>query len=550
MEDDRRTRGELIAEIEELEKRVATLEASLESELHQELAGARAERSRLAQMERLLTHATDLICELASDGTLLYVSPNAPQILGAPAEELIGRSVLETGLARNLHPEDRHALSRTMANLMREPTETERVHRLQVRGEWRSLACRSRSLRDAEGGVSAVIIARDVTDREAALDRLRQSEERYRLVIEATHELVVELDAEGRVIFISPSSLELLGVPADEMVGTTPFSLLHPDDVEQLAELFLGRLESREAAGSGTVFRARHRNGTWRWLEGTGINFETAEGEPRVVAVARDVTARVESEIAQRRLLRRVEQARRFESLGMLATGVAHDFNNLLTPILGAASLALMDLPGDSPVRARLERIQRASSEAAALTNQLLEYAGMGGLDTSPVELPAVIAEVEEPLRAAVGEKVELRIEHAADAPRVEADASQLGQLVSQLVDNAVDAIEAAGRTRGSILLRTGSGALDAEAVARLSPGDDCKPGWYAWLEVEDDGDGMDETTRARAFDPFFTTKITGRGLGLSVVLGLVRKHKGALEFETAKGHGTRIRIWLPAASS
>ncbi|MGI9592838.1 MAG: PAS domain S-box protein, partial [Myxococcota bacterium] len=507
MEDDRRTRAELIAEIEELEKRVATLEASLESELHQDPSGARTEGSRLARMQRLLSHATDLICELAADGTLLYVSTNSSEILDAPADELIGRSILETGLVQNLHPEDRDALTRNMADLMREPTETERVHRLQVRGVWRSLACRSRSLRDPDGGVSAVIIARDVTDREAALDQLRQSEERYRRVIDATHELVTELDAEGRVVFISPSCLELLGVPAEEMVGTTPFSLLHPEDVEHLAELFLGRLESEEAAGDGAVFRTRHRDGSWRWLEGTGINFETAEGEPRVVAVARDVTARIEAESAQRRLLRRVEQARRFESLGMLATGVAHDFNNLLTPILGAAGLALMDLPADSPIRARLERIQRASSEAAALTNQLLEYAGMGGLDATPVELPAVIASVEEPLRAAVGEKAELRVERAADAPRIEADATQLGQLVSQLVDNAVDAIEAAGRSRGSVTLRTGAGALDAEAVARLAPGDDCQPGRYAWLEVEDDGDGMDETTRARAFDPFFTTK-------------------------------------------
>jgi PAS domain S-box-containing protein len=428
--------------------------------------------------------------------------------------------------------------------------ESESVLRYRIRGGWRSIAIRSRWHRSPDGGRRAVLFCRDVTDRENALYALRRSDERHQRLIEATHDLIAEVDAEGRVVFVSPSSREVLGLEPEAMVGTTPFSLLHPDDVENLTDMFLGRLSSDREAGTGAVFRVRHADGAWRWLEGRGINFETAEGETHLVAVARDVSERVEAARAQEQLVQRVEQARRFESLGMLATGVAHDFNNLLTPILGTAALALMDLPTDSPVRSRLERIQRASSEAAALTNQLLEYAGMGALDVERVDLPHLLAGLEEPLRGTIGRRAGLSIEHAGDPPLVDADAAQLGQLVLHLASNAVDAVDPGRSEPGSVVLRTGRGTLDEEALVRLSVGEECRPGAYAWLEVEDDGVGMDDSTRARIFDPFFTTKVTGRGLGLSVVLGVVRKHRGAIEFETEKGRGTRIRIWIPEAAS
>jgi two-component system cell cycle sensor histidine kinase/response regulator CckA len=142
-----------------------------------------------------------------------------------------------------------------------------------------------------------------------------------------------------------------------------------------------------------------------------------------------------------------------------------------------------------------------------------------------------------------------LSIEHAGDPPMVDADEAQLGQLVLHLASNAVDAIDArdpGGGDVGSVVLRTGRGTLDEEALERLSVGEECRPGSYAWLEIEDDGVGMDDSTRARIFDPFFTTKVTGRGLGLSVVLGVVRKHRGTVELETQEDRGTRMRIWIP----
>jgi PAS domain S-box-containing protein len=545
VDDDGRSRRELVAELEELRKRLTRLETSHDAELLEELEAAQQDGARL---NRLLSQGTDLICEVGEDGEILYMSSNAETIIGRPASEAIGRSVTDSELLRGVHPEDRGALIAYLGDGLSRVSKTEHLYRVRVDGKWRSIAIRGRSTRGPDGRLSAVIFGRDVTDREEAVKALRDSEARHRLLIEATHDLVAEVDAEGRVVFVSPSCEKVLGLRPEEMIGTTPFSLLHPDDVEHLAELFIGRVHASHAPRSGRTFRIRHRDGSWRWLEGTGINFETAEGATHVVAVTRDVTERIEAERAQERLMQRVAQARRFESLGMLATGMAHDFNNLLTPILGAAGLALMDLPADSPARPRLERIQRTSSEAAALTNQLLEYAGMGGFDAERVNMPTVIAGVEDPLRGAVGRRAALCIEHESEQPLIEADATQLGQLVLHVVSNAVDAIEEAGGDSGSVVLRTGSGLLDDATLARVPIGEDCDPGPYAWLEVEDDGAGMDDATRARIFDPFFTTKLSGRGLGLSVVQGVVRKHRGAIELDSEKGRGTRMRIWFPTA--
>jgi PAS domain S-box-containing protein len=545
VDDDGRSRRELVAELEELRKRLTRLEATDDAELVEALETAQQNGARL---HRLLAHGTDLICELGADGEILYLSPNAQVVIGQPASEAIGRTATDSSLLRGVHPDDRGALVAYLGDGLKRLDDTEQLLRFRVAGEWRCFAIRGRPTRGPDDQPRAVVFARDVTDREKAVEALRESETRHRLLIEATHDLIAEVDAEGRVVFVSPSCQEVLGLRPEGMIGTTPFSLLHPDDVEHLAELFIGRVHASHASGGGRTFRIRHRDGSWRWLEGTGINFETAEGETHVVAVTRDVTERIEAEHAQERLMQRVAQARRFESLGMLATGMAHDFNNLLTPILGAAGLALMDLPADSPARPRLERIQRTSSEAAALTNQLLEYAGMGGFDAERVDLPTVITAVEDPLRGAVGRRAALCIEQESEPPLIEADATQIGQLVLHVVSNAVDAIEEAGGDSGVVALRTGTGLLDDATLLRVPIGEDCSPGRYAWLEVEDDGAGMDDATRARIFDPFFTTKLSGRGLGLSVVQGVVRKHGGAVELDSEKDRGTRMRIWFPTA--
>jgi PAS domain S-box-containing protein len=393
-----------------------------------------------------------------------------------------------------------------------------------------------------------VVISRDVTDREVALRRLRQSEKRYRMLSDATHDLVAELDSEGRVLFVSQSCREVLGYEPSELVGTTPFNLLHTEDVERLAERFLKRVTGSHRPRRDQFFRVRHRDGSWRWLEGGGVNFEAADGGMRVVSVSRDVTERVRAAEERREIEERMQQAQKFESLGVMAGGVAHDFNNLLTPILGDASLALMDLPPDSPLRARLERIQRSAHHAATLTNQLLDYAGAGSLDTESLDLSTLVREAERLLQSAVSKRAALHLDLAPGLPPVEADAALLCQVVLNLVTNASESIEERGEGGGRITVRSGTVEATRKSLSQMLLGEDLPEGGYVYLEVEDDGCGMDAATQTRIFDPFFTTRFTGRGLGLAAVLGIVRKHGGALQIQSEPGRGTRIRVLCPEA--
>jgi PAS domain S-box-containing protein len=544
--DTRRTKAELTAELEALRKQIASLTETEDAELPRALDALRESEARF---RRLTENALDLIGEVDAEGRILFVSPNCETLLGNRAEDVVGLSIRDALISGNVHPDDREPFFEGFVRAGGAGGEAAATYRYRHQdGSWRWLDSKRKTVQTSEGEWRTVVISRDVTEREEAQQRLRQSEERYRMLAEATHDLVAELDAEGRVVFVSPSCEKVLGYKPEEVTGTTPFGLLHPDDVEYLAELFLKRLTARHPPSADHLFRARHRDGSWRWLQGGGVNFRTLEGETHIVSVTRDVTDRLRAAEERRKLEEWVQQAQKLESLGMLAGGVAHDFNNLLTPILGDTSLALMDLPPDSPVRPRLHKIQRAAHQAATLTNQLLDYAGIGSLDTELLDISKLAREMGQLLQSAVSKKAKLGYELADGLPAVEADAAQISQVVMNLITNASAAIEARSDAEGRIAIRSGTVEADRKSLSQLFLGEGLPDGTYVYFEVEDDGCGMSDETRARIFDPFFTTKFTGRGLGLAAVLGIVRKHGGAIEIESEVDRGTRIRVLCPTA--
>jgi two-component system cell cycle sensor histidine kinase/response regulator CckA len=205
------------------------------------------------------------------------------------------------------------------------------------------------------------------------LRALRESEWRYRLITAASRDLVTETDSKGRFVYVNAAAVEVTGRLPEAMIGTSAVSHLHPDDVaEFLATLRRGQ-EKRDVVHV-PAHRIRHEDGSWVWVEATGVSYRTPDGEQRRIGVARDISARIRAEREHQELERRLRQTQKLEGLGVMAGGIAHDFNNLLTPILGDASLALLDLPEDSPLRPALQKIQQAAHRAAALTNQMLTY--------------------------------------------------------------------------------------------------------------------------------------------------------------------------------
>jgi signal transduction histidine kinase/CheY-like chemotaxis protein len=251
--------------------------------------------------------------------------------------------------------------------------------------------------------------------------------------------------------------------------------------------------------------------------------------------------AESEREAMQVRLL----QAQKLESLGVLAGGVAHDFNNLLTVILGNASVALDSVPVDSEAYGATEEVVRASERAAMLTQQMLAYAGKAASNRRPIDLNRHVEEIAALLATAIPKKISLVLDLAPHLPAVEADEGQLQQLTMNLVINAAEACE---DRAGRVCVRTGTEEIGEDAPLSVL-GLAIPRGLYVKLEVEDDGPGMDDDTRARMFDPFFSTKFQGRGLGLATVLGIVSGHDGAILLRTAPGKGSTFTVLFHASS-
>jgi two-component system cell cycle sensor histidine kinase/response regulator CckA len=494
------------------------------------------------RFQGLARNSSDLILELDDTGTIRYASENRMEILGKPAEELIGKSLRSS---QNLHPDDVAGLTQGFGELVNAERRSggRELRLLHADGTWHWFDGRITSYTSREGEWRALVIARDITENRLAQQELRDSEERYRVISETSGELISEVDGEGRLHFSSPGVAQVLGISPDTLLGSRPFVVIHPDDVQRCIDAFVSCLRSGELMRLAP-YRVRAGDGSWHWIETDGIQFRRADGEQRFLAVSRDRTEQMREAQERRALERRVEQTQRLEGLGVMAGGIAHDFNNLLTPILGDAGLALMDLPEDSPARTRIQKIQKAARRAAALTNQMLAYAGKGPLIEEPVDLSGLVREMTQLLETSLSRKARLELDLDENLPAVKGDTAQLTQVVMNLLTNASEAV---GEEGGRIQIRTGRTPPEALAgVYRI--GEELPPGPAVMVEVEDNGCGMNTETRARIFDPFFSTKFTGRGLGLAAALGIVRAHGGAIDIETAPEQGTRFRVLFPAA--
>ncbi len=271
----------------------------------------------------------------------------------------------------------------------------------------------------------------------------------------------------------------------------------------------------------------------------------------KIEMVFRIFAARAEAELERRQaeeekleLERQMQHVQKLESLGILAGGIAHDFNNLLVGILGNAELALEDLPPESPTREIIQQIELAGKRAAELTRQLLAYSGKARIARQPINLSSLISEIEPLLRVSIPKNIQFVLRLADELPAVEGDPGQLQQVVMNLLTNAAEAVSSPG---GVVTLSTGSLRADAELLSRAYLQENREPGSYVFLEVADNGSGMKPETISNIFDPFFTTKFTGRGLGLAMVLGIVRGHQGNILIDSEPGKGTTFRILFPA---
>ncbi len=483
-----------------------------------------------------------MMVEMGPDRRITYASATSESIQGFTPDELIGDDWLE-----RVHPDDLGSLFDFAGQLSDPKQRPKALFRIRHRdGHWVWLdATVVLRYRTDDGEVRSVSFTRDVSESRRAALELRESEERYRRVAEASRDIIAESDQHGNPLYLSPIAADTFGIPVEEQLREDAFARVHPDDREDAAKVFAegmarGRMELRRP------YRVLHSDGSWRWIRGSGMPYQRADGKTAYLTVARDVTEAVEAEIERRQLQLRMQHAQKLESLGVMAAGIAHDFNNVLTPILGEASLAVGELPEDSPARRQAEKVLRAAHRAAALTNQMLAYTGEGPLAIDSVDLGELAEEIADLLANSAPASTVVTCELDDSLPRVEGDASQLSQVVMNLITNASEAVNDAG---GRVAIRTGTVTLDRKTLANTVLGDALEPGRFVYVEVADDGCGIDAATLERIFDPFFTTKFTGRGLGLAAVLGIVRTHGGAIEIDTRRGEGTRFVVYFPPSA-
>ena len=393
-----------------------------------------------------------------------------------------------------------------------------------------------------------------------------------------------EVDLNGRIVRVNDSECRLLGLAEQDILGRTLWDFVVPEERAQVRESLMRTLAGAQPPemlertwmrsdgarivleihsihirdGRGEIagvrsflFNITRRIQAEDALRKTQENLEnrikerTIELELTNEFLRRELEERQRREEEHRKLEEQVQHAQRLESLGVLAGGIAHDFNNLLASIMGYASLAAMDLTEESRPRKSIDQVLTAAKSASDLTQQMLAYSGRGTFVVDLLNVTQLIESVARLLETTISKKASLRLNLGADLPPVQGDASQIRQVVMNLITNASESL---GDNRGVVAVTTGVQWAEAGELPALEPGSILPEGRYVFIEVADTGCGMDAETQARIFDPFFTTKFTGRGLGLAAVLGIIRSHRGSIRVDSQPGAGTTFRVMFPAA--
>jgi len=366
---------------------------------------------------------------------------------------------------------------------------------------------------------------------------LKKERERLAIAVEQSHDAVIITDLEGDIQYVNHAFETISGYSNEEALGRH-ISMLDSDEMGDAFYRDMWGALKKGRAWQGELVN-RHKNGSLYTVEQTTSPILDEDNLiTGYVSLLYDITEK-------KNALKRLEHQQRLESLGVLAGGIAHDFNNLLTVILGNASLAQSQLEPASPVAKMLGSIHEASENAAELCRQMLAYSGKGKFVVQPINLSTLVENMMGLLNISISKNVHLDLNLATDIPSVMADKTQMQQVVMNLVINASEAI---GEKPGTITIHTGHMHASREYLDALMVDEPLPEGAYVYLEVSDSGSGINEEIRSKIFDPFFSTKFTGRGLGMSAVLGIVRGHQGAINIYSEPGRGTTFKLLFPAS--
>ena len=494
----------------------------------------------IALLAAIVSSSDDAIISKSLDGLVTSWNLGAEQIFGYTAAEMLGQPITL------LFPPDRLDEEAQIIARIRRGETVRHFDTIRRRkdGTLIDISATISPIRDETGRIiGASKTARDITEKklnevrtETLIARLNKI---YELVPGLVYQFVLRPDGSSCMPFASEAIRQIFRIAPETVRDDAAIiftTIIHPEDLPGLKESI--RISAQTMQPWNQEFRVRYADGTVAWLRGDSVPERASNGNILWHGFITDITER-------RRIENKLVESAKLESLGVLAGGIAHDFNNLLTGILGNASLARQELPPASLGQPMLEQIEIAARRAADLCKQMLAYSGKGRFVIQRLDLNKLIEDTTHLLQISIAKNCVLRFNLSANLPAISADATQLRQVIMNLVINASEAI--ASRS-GVLALSTGVARVDEEYLRGFRPDASPAPGDYVFIEVSDNGIGMDAPTLAKIFDPFFTTKFTGRGLGLAAVLGIVRGHKGGLKVYSEPGRGTTFKLFFPLA--
>lgn len=527
--DPKPSREELERRIRELEQRCADQER-IETDL----------RNMEIRYRHLVQHAPAGVYEIDFvRGELVDVNDAMCEYTGYTREELLCMSAMDL-----LTDQSRHAFLDRLERMLAGKPVSERVEYEGVKkdGDTFWAVLHPRYLFEDGEMRGAMVVVHDVTERRRMEEALVASEERYAAILDGVPDLIYEYDREGTVVYANRLALELLGYSPKDLGKVNIADVLAPGDVEAAMERTRRAFEGGDEA-LNVVYRLRTVEGRTIPVEAHGILMERAGGPPTVLGIARDISERTRAQQEKERLEAQLRQAQRLEAIGTLAGGVAHDFNNILTIMSGFAELAREDAEEGSRAHQNLGQVLQAGARAKAVVEQMLAFSRHSESQRSPVRFGALLEEVLTFIRASIPTtiRIETNIDDASLA-RVRADATQIHQVLMNLLTNAAQAM---GEGGGTLTIRLSEQEMDGESPLLLRG---MRPGLYVRLEVSDTGPGMDRRVLERCFDPFFTTKKPGEGtgMGLAVVHGIIKGHGGQIHASSSPGKGTTFEVLLP----
>jgi len=502
--------------------------------MHEDLTEHKQTQEALMWTQFAMDRARDSVLWVGNEGQIIYANDSACNSMRFSREELLSLTVFDIDPDFPREGWEQHKLTMREKGSMifesRHRAKDGRTFPVEVTSNYF----------EVNGQFCACAFDRDITERKNVEAALRESEKRFRLLVQNSNDIIMILDRNGIPSYISGQMARILGYAPEELIGVSNFPGLHPDDLHIIRDVMNKSLDM-----PGEVLKAeyryRHKNGQWVSLEAVGCNLLDDPSVHGIVLNVRDITERNKAEQERLKLQEQLQQAMKMEAVGRLAGGVAHDFNNLLTGIGGNVQLALMDLKANDPLAETLVEISKASDSAAALTRQLLAFSRKQLIEPKVLDLNDVIWSMHKMLKRLIGEDIELKTLPAKNLGAVRIDPGQFEQILVNLAVNARDAMPNGGK----LTIETANVELGEEYGRTHSYP---QAGLHVMLAISDTGQGMNEHIKAHLFEPFFTTKEKGKGtgLGLATIYGAVKQANGHIEVYSEEGKGTTFKIYLP----